>query len=235
MKKILSKSGINLRSPEADHGLNNSPHTPANDDYLPPPPLRFTTEVFKTKASSLSAVARQALERIPTNALSVILNKCAALDIAGQSPPGHLWLVTYSSPNVALVLSCTDRYMGKYPIFIVDTNAMDDNDFAPSIQLLARRLQRYVAIERVYSVFDPVRITQFFSKTWTQVTLGQPEPQPYYDAKISCLWWHEDLKQSIESSTFKMGLAGRADIIPIAKLCYSFANDSVCPPRLPSI
>lgn len=186
-----------------------------------------------TKASNLSEVARQALERTPIIASVMLstLNKCIALDTAGQSPPGHWWIVIYSGPKVALVLSCTDGYMGKYPIFIVDTNVMDEKDFIPSIQLLAHTLQRHVPIERVYSVYGPIEIAQLFSKIWTQSTGVQPEPEPYYDAKISWLRY-QDLQQSVtdsESSKFEVGLAGPTDIGQIAKLCYMFASDSVSP------
>lgn len=193
-----------------------------------------------TKASNLSSVARQALERIQIDASMILptLNKCVELDRIGQSPPYHLWIVIYSVPGrVAFVLACTEGYMGSYPVFIVNPNPLNDEDFTSCLQLLARTLHRNVPKERVYSIFGPFKISQLFSKIWTQLTGIQTEAQPYYDAKISLLRWHEGLQQPLtasESSVFEVGPAGPADIMAIAKLCHAFASDSVsC--RLPSI
>lgn len=191
------------------------------------------------RASDLSVVPRKALESVPVDA-SVILptfNKCLELDKAGKTPPGHLWIAIYSKPGtVALVLSCTDGYMGAYPVFIVNTNPINDNDFISCIRLSALTLQRHVPIERVYSVFGPIKIAQHFSKMWTQLTGVQTEAHPYYDAKISCLR-REGLQQPVitsENSTFEVGLATQADVLPIAKSCCAFASDSVsC--RLPFV
>ena len=191
------------------------------------------------RASDFSFVSRKALESVPVHA-SVILptfNKCLELDKIGQSPPGHLWIAIYSRPGtVALVLSCTDGYMGAYPIFIVNTNPIDDIDFASCIQLSALTLQRHVPVERVYSVFGPIEITQLFSRMWTKLTGVQAEEHPYYDAKISCLRRRGNLQQSVtsESSTFEVGLATQADVSSIAKSCRDFASDSVRR-RLPSV
>ena len=191
------------------------------------------------RASDLSVVARKALESVPVDA-SVILptfNKCLELDKVRQSPLDHLWIAIYSRlGTVTLVLSCTDGYMGAYPIFIVNTIPIDDNDFASSIHLLALTLQRHVPIERVYSVFGPIKITQLFSRTWTQLTGVQAEAHPYYDAKISSLRRHESLQQPVtsESSTFEIGLATQADILPISQSCHAFAWDSVSY-RFPSV
>lgn len=191
-----------------------------------------------TRASNLSVVARKALESIPVDASVILptLNKCVELDMVGQSPLNHLWIAIYSRPGrVALVLSCTDGYMGAYPIFIVNTNATDDIDLTPFVQSSTLALQRHVPAERVYSVFGPNRIARLFSKMWTQLTGVQAEPQPYYDATISCLRRHEAPPSFslVDSSMFEVGLAGQADIVPIAKLCHAFASDSVSN-RLPS-
>lgn len=184
------------------------------------------------KASGLSPAARKALESVPIDA-SVILPtfyKCLELDKVGRSPLDHIWIAIYSRPGtVALVLSCTDGYMGAYPVFIVNTNPIDDNELASCIHLLALTLQRHVPIERVYSVFAPIKITQLFSRMWTHLTGVQAEEQPYYDSKISCLR-RGSLQQPVipsESSTFEVGLATPADVLPIAKSCHSFAMDSV--------
>ena len=183
------------------------------------------------KASDLSVVVRRALESVPADA-SVILPtfyKCLEMDKVGRSPRDHVWIAIYSRQgSVALVLSCTDGYMGAYPIFIVNTNPIDEN-LTSYIQLLAHTLQRHVPIERVYSVFAPIKITQLFSRMWTHLTGVQAEEQPYYDSKISCLW-RGSLQQPVipsESSTFEVGLATPADVLPIAKSCHSFAMDSV--------
>jgi hypothetical protein len=191
------------------------------------------------KASDLSVVVLKALESVPVDA-SVILPtfyKCLELDKAGRSPRDHLWLAVYTRQGtVALVLSCTDGYMGAYPVFIVNTSSIDENDLASYIHLSALTLQRHVPIERVYSVFGPIKITQLFSGMWTQLTGVQAEAQPYYDAKISCLR-RESLQQPVtppESGTFELGPATEADILPIAKSCHSFAIDSVSR-RLPSV
>lgn len=180
------------------------------------------------KASDLSVVVRRALESVPADA-SVILPtfyKCLEMDKVGRSPRDHVWIAIYSRQgSVALVLSCTDGYMGAYPIFIVNTNPIDEN-LTSYIQLLAHTLQRHVPIERVYSVFGPIKITLLFSGAWTQVTGVQAEAHPYYDAKISCLRRRESLQQPLES-TFEVGPATQADILAIAKPCHSFASDSV--------
>jgi len=183
------------------------------------------------KASDLSVVVRTALESVPVDA-SVILPtfyKCLELDKVGRSPRGHLWIAIYSRPGtVALVLSCTDGYMGAYHVFIVNTIPLD-NDFASFMHLSALTLQRHVPIERVYSVFGPIKIAQLFSRMWTQLTGVQTEAHPYYEAKISCLRRRESLQQPVipqESSMFEVGLATQADILPIAKLCHDFAMDS---------
>ena len=60
-----------------------------------------------------------------------------------------------------------------------------------------------------------------------QLTGVQAEAQPYYDAKIGYLRQREGLQQPLESSTFEVGLATQADILPIAKLCRTFALDNV--------
>ena len=205
------------------------------------PSVSSPTVEVAFRASDLSVVARKALESAPVDS-SVILStlyKCLELDKVGQSPLDHLWIAIYSRlGTVALVLSCTDGYMGAYPVFIVNTNPIDDNDFTSCINQSALTLQRHVPIERVYSVFGPIKITQLFSRTWTQLTGVQAEVDPYYDAKISCLRRrHESLQQPVipsESNTFEVGLATRADISDIAKLCHAFASDSVSR-RLPSI
>ena len=185
------------------------------------------------KASDLSAVVRKALENVPVDS-SVILPtfyKCLELDKAGRSPRDHLWIAIFSRPGtVALVLSCTDGYMGAYPVFIVNTNPIDDNEFASCIHLSALTLQRHVPIERVYSVFGPIQISRLFSRMWTKLTGVQAEALPYYDSKISCLRRRESLLQPVtplESSTFEVGPATQADILPIAKPCHAFASDSV--------
>jgi hypothetical protein len=190
-----------------------------------------------SRATDISPVALQALENAPVDASVILptLYKCIELDKVGQSPPGHLWIVIYSrTGSVALVLSCTDGYMEAYPIFIVNTSPIEDNDLATHIDLLTLILQRHVPVERVYSVFGPIRITQVFSNMWTQLTGIQAEPSPYYDAKVSCLRRHKGLGQSITSgrSTFEVGLATQADILPIAKLCHAFASDSVSAPSI---
>ena len=196
------------------------------------PPSSSPVEVA-FKASDLSVVVRRALESVPVET-SVILPafyKCLELDKVGQSPRDHLWIAIYSRQGtVALVLSCTDGYVGAYPIFIVNTSPIDENDFASSIHLLALTLQRHIPIERVFSVFGPIRITLFFSRLWTQLTGVQTEAQPYYDAKIGYLRQREGLQQPVtplESSTFEVGLATRADILPVAKLCQAFSIDLV--------
>ena len=189
------------------------------------------------RASDLSVVPRKALESVPVDA-SVILptfNKCLELDKAGKTPPGHLWIAIYSKPGtVALVLSCTDGYMGAYPVFIVNTNPIHDNDFVSCIHQSALTLQRHVPIERVYSVFGPIKIVQLFCRKWTQITGVQAEPHPYYDAKISCLRRHEILQHPATPSEYEVGLATQADVLPIAKSCHDFASDSVSR-RLPSV
>jgi hypothetical protein len=191
------------------------------------------------RASDFSVVAWKALESVPVDA-SVILptfNKCLELDRAGQSPLHHLWIAIYSrSGTVALVLSCTEGYMGAYPVFIVNTSPINDNDLASCMHLAALTLQRHVPIDRVYSVFGPIKITQLFSGMWTQITGVQAEVQPYYDSKISCLRRHESQQPVTpsESSRFQVGPATQADILPIAKSCYAFAKDSVSH-RLPSV
>ena len=185
------------------------------------------------RACDLSAVAREALESVPVEAGIILptFNKCLELDKVGQSPLDHLWIAIYSKlGTVALVLSCTDGYMGAYPVFIVNTNPIDENDFAWCIHQSALTLQRHVPLERVYSVFGPIKVTQLFSRTWTQLTGVQAEAHPYYDSKISCLRRHENLQQPVtlsESSTFEVGPATRADILSIAKSCHAFAIDSV--------
>ena len=196
------------------------------------PPSSSPVEVA-FKASDLSVVVRRALESVPVET-SVILPafyKCLELDKVGQSPRDHLWIAIYSRQGtVALVLSCTDGYVGAYPIFIVNTSPIDENDFASSIHLLALTLQRHIPIERVFSVFGPIRITHLFSRLWTQLTGVQTEAQPYYDAKIGYLRQREGLQQLVtplESSTFEVGLATRADILPVAKLCQAFSIDLV--------
>ena len=192
------------------------------------------------RASDLSVVARKALEGVPVEA-GVILptfNKCLELDKVGQSPPDHLWIAIYSRlGTVALVLSCTDGYMGAYPVFIVNTSPINDSDLAWCMHQSTLTLQRHVPVERVYSVFGPIKITQLFCGMWTQLTGVQAEKHPYYDAKISCLRRRESLQQPVtpsESSTPDVGLATQADILPIARLCYAFASDSVSH-RLPSV
>ena len=193
-----------------------------------------------SRASDLSVVARKALESSPvdSNVILPTFYKCLELDKIGQSPLDHLWIAIYSRVGtVALVLSCTDGYMGAYPIFIVNPNPIDDNDLTSCIHLSTLTLQRHVPIERVYSVFGPIKITQLFSRMWTHLTGVQAEVHPYYDSKISCLRRHENLQQPVitsESSTFEVGLATQADIASIAKLCHAFASDSVSR-RLPSV
>jgi hypothetical protein len=182
------------------------------------------------KASNLSIVARRALESVPVDA-SVILptfNKCLELDRIGRSPLDHVWIAIYSRQGtVALVLACTDGYMGAYPIFIVKTNPIDDTDFDSCIHLAALTLQRHVPLERVYSVFGPIKIIQHFSRMWTHLTGVQAEAHPYYDAKISSLRWHEQSVTPSESNMFEVGPATQADILSIAKLCRAFSSDSV--------
>ena len=202
-------------------------------------PSQFPSFEVVHKPSKFPPVARQALERFPIDASVILptLNKCAELDRAGNLPSGHLWIVIYSGPGrVALVLACTQGYMGAYPIFIVNTDAIDDADFNPCIHLSALTLKRHVPIERVYSVFAPIRITKRFSEMWTQLTGVQPEAKPYYDSKISHLRWHEGLQQPFISpeGRVEVGLASQADIQPIARLCHEFAKDSVSR-RLPCV
>ena len=202
------------------------------------PSVSSSVDVFH-RASDLPMAVLQALENVATSANIMLptFYKCLDSEKAGQSPPGHLWVVIYSRPGkVALVLSCTDGYMGAYPIFIINTNPIDNDDLATYIRLSALTLQRHVAIERVYSVFAPIRITELFTKIWTQLTGVQAETHPYYDAKISCLRWHEGLEQPVipsGSSMFEVGLATQADILAVAKLCHAFAIDSVSGRLLP--
>ncbi|KAF8960944.1 hypothetical protein BDZ97DRAFT_2035254 [Flammula alnicola] len=187
---------------------------------------------YVTRASQFPSFAKDVLEADPvkSNVILPTLNKCIAKERNGQTPNDHLWIVVYTSREVLFIASCTDGYMGKYPIFLftpIPYSRLRRDTIVPALCLLARTLHRHVS--RVYSVFGPEIVARTFCSLWTQRT-GIPEVlEPYYLAKISFATPETLINRRLPSfpdELIELRPASREDIPALSELCYLFAGES---------
>jgi hypothetical protein len=201
-------------------------------------------ELF-TRASEIPSEVWDTLEAHAVNAnviLPALLTSLAAEE-DGVVIPNQMWLVFYGqdkrAQTVEFVLSCTDGYMGTYPIFIFTTHKYSDLNstyLIPRLQFLAEVLHETVPVERVYSVFAPEIIATLFVDIWTNITgIERHMPDPYYyAAKISfCSRRTLSRRQATQDAAFSMRPARMEDREQVADLCFDFAQ--TCVSAFPSL
>jgi hypothetical protein len=157
----------------------------------------------------------------------------------GGKSSRSLWIIctTYelcASPTIDFVLSCTEGFLGSYPIFIFTTLSRHDqiSDYAHRrLASLVKYLARQVPSERVFSIFAPDEITKMFATLWTEETgIGLDMDATYYAANISyCTRQSFRRRQDsiLPGVDYSLRLATEADISRCAQLCYGFAEESV--------
>ncbi|KAF9479092.1 hypothetical protein BDN70DRAFT_807583 [Pholiota conissans] len=176
-------------------------------------------------------------DQVKANVILPILNKCVAKEHQRQrSLSDHLWIYVYKVyPNgtqrVLFIASCTDGYLGKYPIFVfspIPYAYLDDNKYVPAIRLLATRMVENIDPSRVYSIFGPEVVTRKLAAMWTRRTRIPEVPEPYYHAKISYLRPQDLVDTNVAihpNDRIRIRPAHAGDIPQIAQLCWMFAQE----------
>jgi len=190
-----------------------------------------------SRASDLPEPVWQALRSNPRNA-NVILPSALKILAAEKSTGFHqnnVWII-YTSQNppfpIEFILSCTEGYMGSYPIFIMTTLPYDqltDAYIQPCVQMLAEALNNAVHVQRVYSVFAPEPITRLFVEAWTGLTGIESYEEPYYAANITYCPKRSFVSRQTSIhpvNTYEIRPAEPGDINEIADLCFEFAEDA---------
>lgn len=163
--------------------------------------------------------------------------------------PNQFWIACYSranreegesgkekgtgsaTQNVTLdfVLSCTEGYLGTYPIFIYCTRPTVECTRAflePRLTALAEKLYDTVPASRVFSVFALAPVTQCFAKIWKTMT-GNAYGDPLYSATSSyCTTRTFRGAQTISEPHHSMRRATLDDLEQCAALCQEFAATS---------
>lgn len=144
-------------------------------------------------------------------------------------------LSTQAGPSVDFVLSCTDGYLGQYPVFIftpLPHPVLHSHYARRRLQALARTLRTAQPSSRVFSVFAPEAVTNQFCSIWSTITGIPLDPHPeYYAAKITyCTKRSFRPRQNtlLPDVEYTLRLAQEHDVIGAAELCYAFAKESVC-------
>jgi len=211
---------------------------------LPPPsfimPVSASRITVQTYRSALSLPASVwdffATHQEHTNVMYPVAKKLKQQELTGITPsPDTFWMTcstthsSHSDRTLDFVLSCTPGPEGRYPIFICTTVPVHDlrDDFIrPRMEELVRFLYASVPLERVYSVFAPVQITNIFAFVWTKYTGIQLDQDPeYYSAKLTfcTLSSSRNRRASVSKSSFVLRSAVEADIPAAAVLCHGFA------------
>lgn len=188
------------------------------------PGLTHSIEVHK-QAADIPRDVLDALRRSERDA-NVILP--TILHSLGAERPGQVWVVCRSGPHIQFILSCTEGYMGAYPIFIMTT--LPYVELTPAfihtqMVLMAKALKPAVPVHRVYSVFSATPISRVFAGIWSELTGVALVHQPYYAAKLSYCTIHSLVDGSDLGCELRP--AESRDTMKIAELCYEFAYDSV--------
>ncbi|KDR75524.1 hypothetical protein GALMADRAFT_68480 [Galerina marginata CBS 339.88] len=186
------------------------------------------------KASLFPSFARAALEADPikANLFLPTLTKCITAEYKGEPLQDQWWIIVHCIENVVFIVSCTDGYMGKYPLFFftpLTYAQLHPDTITPPLVMVAQALRRHVSPRRVYSVFAPEIVTQVFSNIWSGVTHIKTEPEAYYHALISYLTAETLINKAtppISGAECELRLGRPGDLQAIAQLCYLFAEDS---------
>jgi hypothetical protein len=200
--------------------------------------VRYTSSPSQFMQYDFVRLALEA-EPVASNVILPILLKCADLEAQNRMPADHLWIVVYTvhegARSVVFIASCTNGYLGKYPIFLftpIPYAYLSGDNLVPALQMLVTTLQDHVPPSRVYSVFGPEVITRKFSGMWTYRTRIHELPEPYYHAKISFLTAQTLVQANVQpraDERTQLRPAIQADIPAIGELCGMFAAESVSP------
>lgn len=204
-----------------------------------PPHITRTTSNFEIgvyqSASSLPASVWETFRTHPgqSNIIFAHALKTQIKESKGAHCQGNLWM-TLSSDTLDFVLSCTVGPLGNYPVFIFTPHPMhmlSEQFIGRRILHLVTHLQKYVPVQRVFSVFAPAMVAGAFVSFWRMRTGVAPIEEPYYDATLSYCDSKSFVNDEYESAytpDCEPRPATEADIPQIAKLCKMFAATSVC-------
>ncbi|KAF9256748.1 hypothetical protein L218DRAFT_881128 [Marasmius fiardii PR-910] len=190
-------------------------------------PVDFKVDAY-TIASKIPMNVQNALSSHPvdTNCILPALLKALNTEHVSSLPPrGQLWIVCQSVSGVELVLSCTNNFLGTYPIFIAGLCPLSIASLRPRIQEMVQRLLRITVLRRVYSVFAPDDIADIFAEAWTGETGIQIYREPYYAAKLSSCT-RETLTGHDGEPDYYLRPAESNDLDAVAQLCFAFARTS---------
>ncbi|KAG8874304.1 hypothetical protein FRB97_006001 [Tulasnella sp. 331] len=155
----------------------------------------------------------------------------------------NFWLVLQSqSPSgssscqeaIDFVLSCTNGSMGAYPIFVWAARpirTMAKEFIQVRMTYLAEHLLcNLPSSKRVFSIFAPTKVTQYFAAAWSALTGSVPVEDPYYHAVFASVTKQTLRLESPPTIIAPRGYALRravpGDEPGIAHLCYEFAAGS---------
>ncbi|PFH50461.1 hypothetical protein AMATHDRAFT_145063 [Amanita thiersii Skay4041] len=186
------------------------------------------------KAKDVPAFVVATLERhaVLANTILPQLEKCRTGEVADED---QLWIIYTIDGEVTYVLSVTNTFMDKYPIFIFTTKPSESlcgQVFEDEMMTLAESLEKNVQWRRVYSVFAPMAIADEFTKCWSDLT-GIPinDDEPYYDSYISdCTpesFVAHDRRPVPPNHRFEIRRAYTGDVDNVARLCKGFSEESV--------
>jgi hypothetical protein len=204
---------------------------------MPSLPSGHSTTTF-SRASDLPEPVWQALRSNARNA-NIILPAALKILAAEQSPgfnQTNVWITCTSQKPpfpIEFIVSCTEGYMGAYPLFIMTTLPFDqltDDYIQPCIKMLADAVKKAAPVQRVYSIFAPEPITNLFVDAWTTLTGIKSHDEAYYAANITYCTRRSFINRQASihpSITYDIRPAEPGDINEIAELCFAFAEDAV--------
>ncbi|KEP50297.1 GNAT family acetyltransferase [Rhizoctonia solani 123E] len=208
------------------------------------PNINITTH---SSASDFLSVASEALSLAEEQSNVVLALALKTREKEQQMQPGiassarNLWVCVWTTKtssrsttvksSLDFVFALNDNPFGGYPLFI--WSGYPSCDLTPAfvehrIQLAAMGLYKSVPSQRIFSVFGLVPVVRAFQNIWAHISGHNPEPIPFYSAKLS---YCTKLTLQPASSRLPQGDSLRAaevnDLEQVAALCHGFAQDSV--------
>ena len=180
---------------------------------------------------------------------NIILPHAEKLKIQEQSgtlAPGQFWVTAWSTspptptsstparrgPHLDFVLACTEGHMGTYPLFLFSTHeivTLPEQWLDQYMHQLAQKLMTLVDPARVFSIFGQERAVQMLCRHWSNLTGFRPVSQPYYEASSTyCTPETFISTRPTPEAGHVMRRAVPSDLDQVARLCWEFAEDSVC-------
>ena len=198
-----------------------------------------TVGPFITTYKTARSIPEDVWQTLRSNArnANVILPQALKVLAAEQTPgfrQDNVWVIcTGSDGTIRFILSCTEGYMGSYPIFIMTTLPFDrlgDEQCQSGMHMLARALGKEIPVHRAYSVFAPEPLAVAFSNAWTMRTGIASYNAPYYAANITYCTKSSFVNKQTSlhpDYTYEIRPAVEGDVDDVAEGCFGFAAVSV--------